>query len=174
MRSLLLIFTLSLGLFADVLSLPEYFKADFTQKITNTKGKVISYKGKVYFSNKLHFKWDYTAPTKKQVCTNGRELTVVDHDLEQVSEYAIEKGFNFSEILKKAKPHKKNIYVANYENKSYTIQVDASQRLHSIAYFDELDNKVQIIFKKVKYGKGNLSKKVMTCKVPKAYDMIRG
>jgi outer membrane lipoprotein carrier protein len=37
-----------------------------------------------------------------------------------------------------------------------------------------LDNKVQIVFKKVKYGKGNLSKKTMACKVPKDYDMIRG
>jgi len=174
MRSLVVIFILSLGLCANTLSLPEHFKADFTQKITNTKNKVITYKGKVYFSNKLQSKWDYTVPTKKQVCIDGRELTVVDHDLEQVSQYAINKGFNFSKILKKAKHHKKNIYVAHYENKSYTIQVDAKQRLQSIAYFDELDNKVQIIFKKVKYGKGNLSKKTMTCKIPKAYDMIRG
>jgi len=167
-------FVLSLGLYANALSLPENFKADFTQKITNTKDKVIAYKGKVYFSNKSMFKWNYTEPTKKEVCTDGHELIVVDHDLEQVSVYAIDKGFNFSKILEKAKLHQKNIYVAKYENKSYTIQTDPKGRLHSIAYFDELDNKVQIIFKKVKYGKGNLSKKTMRCKIPKAYDMIRG
>ena len=174
MRNIFIIFILSLGLSANTLSLPEHFKANFTQKITNTKGKVISYKGKVYFSHTDMFKWSYTQPTKKEVCTDGHELIVVDHDLEQVSQYAIDKGFNFSKILEKAKLHKKNIYVAKYENKNYTIQVDAQERLHSIAYFDELDNKVQIIFKKVKYAKGNLSKKIMTCKIPKAYDMIRG
>ena len=174
MRNLIMIFICSLGLNAAGLSLPEHFKADFTQKITNPKKKVITYKGKVYFSHKSMFKWDYTVPTKKQVCTDGYELTVVDHDLEQVSQYAIDKGFHFSKVLEKAKRHKKNVYVAKYENKSYTIQVDASQKLHSIAYFDDLDNKVQIIFKKVKYAKGNLSKKIMTCKIPKAYDMIRG
>jgi len=174
MRSLMITFILSMGLYANALSLPEHFKANFIQKITNPKKKVITYKGKVYFSHKSMFKWDYTVPTKKQVCTDGYELTVVDHDLEQVSVYAIDKGFHFSKVLEKAKLHKKNIYVAKYENKSYTIQVDAQKRLHSIAYFDDLDNKVQIVFKKVKYGKGNLSKKVMTCKIPKAYDMIRG
>ncbi|MCF6245332.1 MAG: LolA-like outer membrane lipoprotein chaperone [Sulfurovum sp.] len=172
MRHLLLILILSYT--AHALSLPEKFTADFTQQITNPKKKVITYQGKVYFSNKTFFKWDYTSPTKKQVCSNGRELTVVDHDLEQVSQYDIDKGFNFSKVLKNAKLHKKNIYVAKYENKSYTIQVDAQQRLQSIAYFDDLDNKVQIIFKKVKYAKGNLSKKIMTCKIPKAYDIIRG
>jgi len=174
MRSLIIIFILSLGLNAGGLRLPEHFKANFTQKITNPKKKVITYKGKVYFSDKSLFKWDYTVPTKKQVCTDGYELTVVDHDLEQVSVYAIDKGFNFSKVLEKAKVHKKNIYVAKYENKSYTIQVDVQQRLHSIAYFDELDNKVQIIFKKVRYRKGDLSKKTMTCKIPKPYDIIRG
>jgi len=167
---------LSLGFYAHAASiiLPENFQANFTQKITNTKKKTINYAGKVRFSNESMLKWTYIKPTKKEVCTDGRELTVVDHDLEQVSNYLIDKGFNFTKILKQAKPHSKNIYVAKYQNKSYTIQVDGKQRLHSIAYFDDLDNKVQIVFKKVKYGKGSLSKKSMACKVPKDYDVIRG
>ncbi|HHD79775.1 MAG TPA: hypothetical protein ENK98_09140 [Epsilonproteobacteria bacterium] len=174
MTKILLILTLGVYVHATSIALPENFQADFTQKITNPKKKVIHYSGNVRFSNKSLLKWAYTKPTKKEVCTNGVELTVVDHDLEQVSNYLISKGFNFTKILKKAKPHSKNIYVAKYENKNYTIQVDKKQRLQSIAYYDDLDNKVQIVFKKVKYGKGNLSKKVMTCKVPKDYDMIRG
>ncbi len=171
-----ILWILMLGLYAYAapLVLPENFTADFTQKITNTKKKTIDYSGKVRFSNESLLKWSYTKPTKKEVCTNGLELTVVDHDLEQVSNYLINKGFNFSEILKKAKLHSTNVYVAKYENKSYTIQVNNKQKLHSIAYFDDLDNKVQIVFKKVKYGKGNLTKKSMTCEVPTDYDIIRG
>jgi len=174
MRILIMILTLGLYVNAAPIMLPDNFQANFIQKITNTKKKVINYSGKLHFSNKTLLKWSYTKPTKKEVCTNGYELTVVDHDLEQVSNYLINKGFNFTKILKKAKLHSKNIYVAKYENKSYTIQVDGKQRLHSIAYFDDLDNKVQIVFKKVKYGKGNLSRKTMTCKVPNDYDTIRG
>lgn len=175
MRALLLILTLGLYLYAEsIIILPENFKANFTQKITNTKKKSINYSGKVRFSDKTLLKWEYLKPTKKEVCTDGAELWVVDHDLEQVSNYFISKGFDFAKILKKAKEHSKNVYVAKHENKSYTIQVDGKQQLHSIAYFDDLDNKVQIVFKKMKYGKGKLNLKSMQCHYPENYDMIRG
>ncbi len=174
MRALLLIVTLGLYVYAASIILPENFQADFTQKITNTKKKSINYSGKVRFSNKTLLKWEYLEPTKKEVCTDGLELLVVDHDLEQVSTYLINKGFDFAKILKKAKEHSKNVYVAKHENISYTIQVDGKQQLHSIAYFDDLDNKVQIVFKKMKYGKGTLSPESMKCNYPKNYDMIRG
>jgi len=156
------------------IELPENFQADFIQKITNTKGKVITYSGKVRFSNERLFKWNYKEPTKKEVCTNGLELLVVDHDLEQVSAYRISNGIDIAKILKKAVLHSENIYVAEYENKRYTIQVDNKQKLHSIAYFDDLDNKVQIVFKHMKYGRGNLPTQSMKCNYPKNYDMIRG
>ena len=135
---------------------------------------MITYSGKVRFSNETLFKWSYKEPTQKEVCTNGLELLVVDHDLEQVSAYRISNGIDIAKILKKAKPHSENIYVAAYENKQYTIQVDNKQKLHSIAYFDDLDNKVQIVFKHMKYGKGNLPSQSMKCNYPKNYDMIQG
>jgi len=174
MRQLLLIFTLSIFIFAKSINIPENFQANFTQMITNPKKKVINYSGKVYFSEASKLKWEYKKPTKKEVCTNGLELLVVDHDLEQVSKYNISKGFNLSEILKKAKYHSKKLYLADYDGKKYTIQVDKNNRLQAVAYFDDLDNKVQIAFRKVKYGKGKLSSKKMTCSYPKSYDMIRG
>jgi len=174
MRALLLILTCGLYAYAAPIILPENFQADFTQKITNTKKKTINYSGKVRFSNKTLLKWEYLKPTQKEVCTNGFELLVVDHDLEQVSNYFINKGFDLAKILEKAKEYSRNIYVAKYENKDYTIQVDAKQHLHSIAYFDDLDNKVQIVFIKMKYGKGNLPPQSMKCNYPKNYDMIRG
>ena len=174
MRQLLLIFTLSIFLFAESIKIPENFQANFTQMITNPKKKVIKYAGKVYFSESSKLKWEYTKPTKKEVCTNGLELLVVDHDLEQVSQYNISKGFNLSKILKQAKLHKNNIYLATYDGKKYTILVDKKKRLQAVAYFDDLDNKVQISFTRIKYGKGKLSKRKMKCTYPKSYDMIRG
>ena len=161
-------------LFADAIVLPDNFRADFMQKITNAKKKTIDYRGKVRFSNKTLLKWEYLEPTKKEVCTDGVELIVVDHDLEQVSTYLINEGFDLAEILKKAKKYKKNIYVAEHDNKSYTIQLNAKQQIQSIAYYDDLDNKVQILFKHMKYGKGDLDRKSMQCHYPKTYDMIRG
>jgi outer membrane lipoprotein carrier protein len=161
-------------MYADTLILPENFKADFTQKITNTNDKIIHYEGKVYFSDESALKWEYTIPTQKEVCTNVYELIVVDHDLEQVSRYTMDKEFNLIKIVKEAKFHSKNIYVSKFDAKTVTIQVDAKKHLHSIAYFDNLDNKVQILFKNVVYAKGSLSEKIMSCHAPVAYDTIRG
>jgi len=174
MRAVLLSFIMGAFLFAGGIDIPENFQANFTQKITNPKKKVINYSGKVYFSEGSKLKWEYKKPTKKEVCTDGYELLVVDHDLEQVSQYNISKGFDLSKILKEAKLYKGNLYLASYSGKKYTIQVDSHKRLQAVAYFDDLDNKVQIAFSRIKYGKGKLSKKKMTCKKPNAYDMIRG
>lgn len=174
MRIVIVSLTLVISLCADGIILPGHFKANFSQMITNTKKKTIKYSGKVRFSTPSLMKWEYTKPTKKEVCTDGKKLTVVDHDLEQVSIYLISKGFNLNEIVKKAKEHSHNIYVARYEGKSYTIQTDRKKRLQSIAYYDDLDNKVQIVFKKMKYGKEAFDLQSMTCYAPKEYDKIRG
>lgn len=171
---LLALLSLAFSLLSAGLELPENFQADFIQKITNTKQKTITYSGKVRFSNERLFKWSYKEPTKKEVCTDGFEVLVVDHDLEQVSAYRITKGIDIARILEKAVLHSEHIYVAEYESKKYTIQVDKKQKLHSIAYFDDLDNKVQILFKQMKYGKGDLPAQSMKCNYPGNYDMIRG
>jgi len=174
LRKILVGISIGLSLYAAGITLPDNFKADFSQKITNTKKKTIYYSGKVRFSTPSLLKWEYTRPTRKEVCSDGKELRVVDHDLEQISIYRISKGFNLGEIVKNAKEHSKNIYVAKYHGKNYTIQTDRQGRLQSVAYYDEVDNKVQIVFKKIKYGKGALEFRSMTCSAPKAYDEIRG
>jgi len=173
MTKLLGLLLLSTLVFSDI-KLPDNFSAEFTQMITNTKKKVINYSGEVRFSDTRLFKWSYLEPTKKEVCTDGSELLVVDHDLEQVSAYYISKGIDIAKVLTKAKLHSKNIYVAQYDGKQYTIQLDDMQKLHSIAYYDELDNKVQIVFKEIHYGKGKLPSKEMKCDYPVEYDVIRG
>ncbi len=163
-------------LFGASITLPENFKANFRQTITNTKKKTINYRGKVQFSNTVFLKWEYFEPTKKEVCTDGFELIVVDHDLEQVSNYYINKGFDLTAILEKAKPYKdkKTVFTAQHEGKKYTIQIDSKGRLARVAYFDNLENTVLIIFDKMKYGKGKLKPESMKCDYPRSYDMIRG
>jgi len=168
---------LTLGMLTSLafsqIHLPENFRASFSQSITSTKKKVIHYSGKIRFSNKKQFKWSYVKPTKKEVCTDGLEIMVVDHDLEQVSVYYVSEDLDISKVLAKAKLHSKDIYVAKYQGVQYTIKLDNKKRLQSLAYFDTLDNKVQLAFKHMKYGKGKLSKKSLLCNYPSSYDMIR-
>jgi outer membrane lipoprotein carrier protein len=176
MRFILWILTLQIYAFSASILLPENFQANFTQKITNPKKKVINYSGRVFFSSNSLFKWEYLKPTKKEVCTDGYDLVVVDHDLEQVSKYRINKGFNLGKILENAKAvkNRKTVYLAKYEGKNYTIQTDAKGRLSRVAYFDDLENTVLIIFTKMKYGKGRFRNSKMRCNYPKSYDIING
>ena len=153
-------------------TLPVSFKAHFKQTTTNDQKKQIIYWGKIYFSTPNHFKWYYSAPTIKEVCTDGVKLRVVDHDLEQVSNYMIDKGLDLPAILKSAKPHRKSVYVAKYQGKSYTIQVNSRQELSRIAYKDDLDNTVLIVFSKMRYGTKKIPSTQMRCSYPDAYDRI--
>lgn len=175
MKLVLLVLIMSITVFAQI-HVPENFQAEFVQTITNPKKKVITYSGKVYFSNKNRLKWEYLSPTKKEVCTDGVEVLVVDHDLEQVSNYLINKGFDLAEILKKAAPYKdkKSVFITKYEGKEYTIQVDAKGQLARVAYYDDLDNTVLIVFKHMKYGKGDLPLGYIRCNYPRDYDLIEG
>lgn len=172
MKHILLLNLLCTLAFSQI-DLPETFKANFSQNVTSPQKKVIHYSGKVRFSNHKNFKWTYVKPSKKEVCTDGTEILIVDHDLEQVSAYYVSEDLDITKVLSKAQLHTKNIYVAKHKGVSYTIQLDAKKRLHSLAYFDALDNKVQILFTRMQYGSGQFSKKSMTCNYPGSYDMIR-
>lgn len=172
MKQLLALLALSSIVSASAIILPDHFKAHFTQQITNPEKKVIHYRGTVLFSDVKMLKWEYTEPTKKEVCSNGQNVTIVDHDLEQVSYLLIEKGFDLTKILSSATLHRPTVYIAKYEGRQYTVQVDAKGQLSRVAYYDELDNKVLIIFEEMKYGKGNLPLESMLCEAPKDYDVI--
>jgi len=157
---------------AQNIKLPVAFKANFLQQVTNTKGKVIKYRGKIYYNAPSETKWIYTSPTKKEVCTSGHQLIVIDHDLEQVSYYSINKGFNLAKVLKKAKLHSGNTYVTTYKGKYYTIVLDSKGQVQQIAYKDNLDNTVNIIFTNIKYRNTKLVNSNFVCARPKNYDTI--
>ncbi|MEA3492095.1 MAG: LolA-like outer membrane lipoprotein chaperone [Campylobacterota bacterium] len=170
-----LFFLCSALLFAQgEVKLPMGFHASFVQTITNDQKKKIIYRGKIDFSSPENFKWHYTSPTKKEVCTDGTELLVVDHDLEQVSYYVMDGELDLPAILKESKLHRKSVYIATHRGKNYTIQVNKRGELSRIAYMDNLDNTVLIVFSNMKYRKKRFSTNRMKCHTPKNYDYIGG
>jgi len=139
--------------------LPISFTSNFQQTITNDKKKKIIYYGNISYSKGNIVKWNYKKPTQKEVCSNNRDLIVIDHDLEQISRYKLSKAINLSQIIKNAKFRRKQVYIAKYDDISYTIQVDKKGQLARIAYYDELDNTVLIIFNKMRYGNKSINKR---------------
>jgi outer membrane lipoprotein carrier protein len=174
MKIVLLIPFLTLLTFAVEVKIPISFKANFTQKITNPKKKIIKYSGSILLDDSGAFKWIYKTPTKKEVCSNGKDFLVVDHDLEQVSFYRLNKSLNLLEVLKNAKHHKDNLFVASYQKKNYTFSIDKKGQIDQIAYRDDLENIVNIHFIKMHYSDKSISKKRLECQYPNSYDMIQG
>jgi outer membrane lipoprotein carrier protein len=162
-----------LELHASAVKLPNGMVANFLQKVTNQQKKVLKYSGTLrIWHNKI--KWSYTKPSKKEVCSDGKKLVVVDHELEQVGFYKMNKSFNLQQIIKKARHHRNNIYVANYQGKNYTIAVDKKGIISQIAYHDDMDNVVNIHFNNIKILKKSPSSKSMMCYYPNSYDLMGG
>ena len=174
MRYFLILTTAFLFLQGEGITLPVGWEAKFLQKVTNPKKKVIRYEGTVLMSRDKGLKWSYRKPTRKEVCSDGKRVLVVDHDLEQASFYRIDKGFDLARILKKARHYKDRIYTARYDGRTYTLQVDAKGRIDQIAYRDDMDNVVNIHFKKIRTYTRPIAPSRMRCVIPKGYDRIGG
>ncbi|MBN2767552.1 MAG: outer-membrane lipoprotein carrier protein LolA [Campylobacterales bacterium] len=172
MKRIFSIFFIPFFLFGGEIILPKSFSANFTQIITNQQKEKIIYKGKILYSSPSNLKWSYTSPTKKDVCSNKEEILIVDHDLEQVSAYMIDNGFDLLEIIKKAKPVRPTVYNAVYKEHIYTLQVNQRNELSRVAYKDEVDNSVLIIFENIHSKNQPLHPKDMQCMYPVDYDII--
>jgi len=179
--------TTTMALNAEI-ALPTTFKTDFSQTLTNENGKVIKYEGTVLFkrmkttlsaqpsqneTSRNLFKWSYTKPTQKEVCTDGMQFIVVDHDLEQVATYFIDNGINLEEIVKLAKPISKTNYTATYKDVEYLITLNENQQLQKIVYVDSMENKVKILFNNMSYNP-EVELTSLECNAPVDYDIIKG
>jgi outer membrane lipoprotein carrier protein len=168
----LLALILATTLFSQGIKVPVSFNGTFKQQVKNSKGKILKYRGVVYFNAPSETKWIYKYPTKKEVCSSGKNLVVIDHDLEQVSYYKINKGFDLSRVLHNARLYKGRTYTTKYENTLYTIILNKKGEIEQIAYKDNLDNIVNIIFTKIHYRNKPISSSKFICARPKGYDTI--
>ena len=186
---LLLLLSMLVASLSAMIILPSTFITDFQQTITNDQGKVISYKGKVYFKDLVEaiaddsgieqsytrslFKWNYTSPSKKEVCTDGIQLTIIDHDLEQVANYLVDEGIDLKAILSVSKKISSTDYQASYKDVEYLITLDENNQLSKIVYVDNLDNRVKILFSNMNYNR-SVDANLLECIAPKEYDRIKG
>ena len=169
----ILILTISMAL-AEGINIPTGFSANFTQKITSPKKKVIKYSGTMLLNSSGTLKWSYKKPTLKEVCSSDKHFTIVDHDLEQVSFHELKQALSLPAILKRARHHKDNLYVATYQKVLYTFALDKKGHISQIAYKDTLDNVVNIRFRHMQYRNKPNPKRIMQCPYPQSYDIIGG
>ena len=102
------------------------------------------------------------------------QLLVIDHDLEQISNYNIEDSINLEEVLKLGKKISTDTYQATYKEIEYLIHMDSNNHLKKILYTDNLENKVKISFQKMHYDNASFDLDKMECQRPKDYDIVEG
>ncbi len=172
MKRVFFFFALIAMVHASNIIIPEAFKANFIQQVKSPKGKVIRYRGTIYFNAPDTTKWYYSSPTKKEVCSSDGKLVVIDHDLEQAEYYTIDKGIDIAKILANAKPYRANTYVTKFKGRYYTIVIDKSGKITQIAYKDNLDNTVNIFFQNIRYRSKPFPTNKFLCIRPINYDTI--
>lgn len=169
MKKVCLIFFIFIGqIFALELDF-NTFSSDFTQ-IVKSKNSTLSYSGH-FILDKNQAYWSYELPSKKEIYINKNQITLVEHDLEQVVFSKLDNIPNLSEIFKKASPKSKDEFIAKYENINYTIKL-YENTIQSIAYKDEFENDVVIkLDNQVKNPK--IDPKIFKAHIPQNYDIVR-
>jgi outer membrane lipoprotein carrier protein len=146
------------------LNLPEYFSADFTQKIYSDNS-ILTYKGKIFTDSKKVF-WKYTYPNEKEIWISNK-VYVYEPDLLQVT-ISKKPEFNLFDALKNAKKIKNNDYIANVNDKKIHFLYDNT--LKKAWYTDDVGNKVEITFSN--QSKKKINSSTFNPKFPEDVDFI--
>ena len=146
------------------------FEADFLQKIVDDKGVKITYTGHITASKPRYALWQYIKPVQKSVYILPDRIIVIEPELEQAIIKHLNKNFDLFKIIHNAKAIDKNRYLAKFQDKEYIITMEDSQ-IKSIAYKDELENDIKIVFKNQEENK-KIPKETYIPHIPDEYDII--
>ncbi len=169
MKILALLFTLTLSLYAN-LKLLDSFEADFTQSVTDEKGKKLVYKGTLKAQRPNMALWSYTSPIQKSVYIKEGLVSIVEPELEQVVVRKIQNDFDFFTILSRAKKVTSTHYTAAFEDQKIEIYLK-NEEVTAIEYKDKLENSVRIEFSKQEKNR-ILSPVIFDATFPSHFDLI--
>ncbi|WP_345991235.1 LolA-like outer membrane lipoprotein chaperone [Sulfurimonas sp. HSL-1716] len=153
--------------FADNLNT---FSAHFVQTVVDDKNTTIRYSGDIKAKRPNMAMWNYVEPIKKEIYINNEDLIIIEPEIEQVILKKVGNTIAFFEMLKHAKKIDNEHYTADYENMKLHIRIKG-EKILSITYFDELENKVTIIFSDQVENK-DIDDKEFKAKIPADFDVI--
>ncbi len=170
MKVFIALLTLMVNLFALDIKFNS-FEANFTQSITDEKGKTIIYKGNLKSKKPYKAIWHYTFPIEKVVYIIRRDVTVVEYDMEQAIYKKLNEEIDLFTLLNNAKKVKKNIYEVKYNDDSYSLEI-IKGIVQKITYVDKFDNTVEIKFTSQKTDV-KFKKATFDIVVPDDFDIIQ-
>lgn len=169
MRFLLFFLTYILLCEASVQEISS-FHARFEQTIIDDNKKVIRYNGELWASKPQNALWVYHKPIQKSVYINGKKLTLIEPQIEQVTVRTLGDEIDFLEIIKKAKPITPSRYTATVKGQTYYIDL-SNNLLSTISYTDGYENKITIKFINPTHNQPIESSRYKPA-IPKDFDII--
>ncbi len=142
--------------------------ANFSQTVQSDDAK-ISYGGD-FSATKEHAVWHYKTPTIKNIFFSFTKVVVIEPELEQAIITNIKETPNLTAILANAKPNKKGVYEANFDDVKYLIEMKGDLP-SKISYTDKMDNKVVINLSNVRKN-APVNEAIFKPSIPKNYDII--
>ena len=146
------------------------FSADFTQTINGSKHTQIRYSGTIQAKLPGMIKWSYKKPIQKTVYVNNNQITIIQPLIQQAIVTRINNTLPFFNILKNAKQMSPNQY-QSFFNKTKIYLTTDNNKIISITYHDQLQNKITIIFTHQEQNKP-IPKYIFHATIPSNYDLI--
>lgn len=163
---LLLLFGISFASLVDIKS----FDANFTQSVSDEKGKQLLYTGHIRALSPKYALWEYKTPVEKNIYVRPMRITIIEPEIEQAIVRKLSIDFDFFKMIAHAKEISKDSYVAIINETKYLIKVK-KKLINSISYRDEFDNSIHILFTNQVQNEP-ISKEIFTPLIPKDYDII--
>jgi outer membrane lipoprotein carrier protein len=147
-------------------------ESDFTQTIVNDQNSKITYTGKMYATSaKNQALWEYNSPIVKKIYyKGGKELVIIEPELEQVIYAKLNKVPNILKLLQSARKISANKLQTKFNGLTYNIDINGN-KIEKISYIDEMQNKVVILFANEKVN-GIISSSRFAYTIPADYDIL--
>ncbi len=171
-KVLLLPALLSCTLVSANISNLNSLESKFKQSVINEQNSRITYSGKMYASKKNNQAlWEYNSPIEKKIYYKDGNIVIIEPELEQAIFAKLSKVPNVLQLLNSAKKISTNKFVTTFNNIRYTITTD-KDKIKTISYIDEIQNRVIIEFSSQKTNKRIDSNKFVYS-IPDDYDILQ-
>ena len=146
-------------------------ESNFKQSITNEQNSRITYSGKMYATKQNNQAlWVYTNPIEKKIYYKSGSIVIIEPELEQAIFAKLSKVPNVLSLLNNATKVSANKLQTTFNNIVYTITTSGN-KIKSISYTDEIQNRVTITFSGQKTNE-HIENSKFVYSIPQDYDIL--
>lgn len=147
------------------------FEAAFEQRIVDENGHSVVYAGHVWAQKPETVRWHYETPVEKDIYISGKDVVVIEPEMEQAIIRTLREDIDFLTIISQAKKTGPDTYEAVYGSQKFTIMLQDGI-IVSIAYRDTFENRIELHFSKQSQN-APIDPTTFHWEIPASYDVIK-